>query len=177
MIVPESFHAASEELPWADNWAGDPGIKLKLLMADIEGGRFVVRMLFAPGTQVFPHKHSGEIHAFTFAGEWRYLARQSQPQPRQAQELLPRTIGAAEQGTPRAAPSARSGLAFVVSTVVVGHCQPTLVFWVFSGSSSLRIGPVTLVTAFKSALLRMPCMLSQISRVPRIASAKANGTI
>ena len=31
-------------------------------------------------------------------GEWRYVARQSEPQPREAQELLPQTIGAAEQG-------------------------------------------------------------------------------
>jgi len=73
MIVPESFHAASDDLPWADAWAGDPGIKLKLLMADIEGGRFAVRMLFEPGVEVAPHKHTGEVHAFTLAGEWLYL--------------------------------------------------------------------------------------------------------
>jgi|SRR6478735_2896826 len=73
MIVPESFHAASADLPWADAWAGDPGIKLKLLMADVEGGRFAVRMLFEPGVEVAPHKHSGEVHAFTLAGEWLYL--------------------------------------------------------------------------------------------------------
>ncbi len=72
MIIPESFHAATDDLPWADNWAGDPGIKLKLMMADIEGGRYAVRMLFEPGLAVTPHKHSGEIHAFTFAGEWAY---------------------------------------------------------------------------------------------------------
>jgi quercetin dioxygenase-like cupin family protein len=78
-IIPESFHAASDDLPWADNWAGDPGIKLKLLMADIEGGRYTVRMLFAPGLQVAPHKHSGEIHAFTFAGEWAYLEYPDSP--------------------------------------------------------------------------------------------------
>lgn len=73
MIVPESFHAASDALPWADGWAGDPRIKLKLLMADIEGGRFAVRMLFDPGVLVATHKHSGEVHAFTLAGEWAYL--------------------------------------------------------------------------------------------------------
>ena len=33
-VIPESFHADSEHLPWADNWAGDPNIQLKLLMAD-----------------------------------------------------------------------------------------------------------------------------------------------
>ncbi len=73
MIVPESFHAASDDLPWADEWAGDPRIRLKLLMADIEGARFAVRMRFEPGVEVAPHKHTGEVHAFTFAGEWRYL--------------------------------------------------------------------------------------------------------
>ena len=79
MIVPESFHAASNDLPWADNWAGDPGIRLKLLMADIEGGRYAVRMTFVPGLKVAPHKHSGEIHAFTFAGEWAYAEYPDSP--------------------------------------------------------------------------------------------------
>ena len=73
MIIPESFHAATDALPWADEWAGDARIKLKLLMADVEGGRFAVRMLFEPGVQVFPHKHTGEVHAFTLAGEWAYI--------------------------------------------------------------------------------------------------------
>ena len=78
-IVPESFHAGSENLPWADDWAGDPNIKLKLLMADVEGGRYAVRMQFAPGVQVAPHKHTGEIHAFTLAGEWAYLEYPNSP--------------------------------------------------------------------------------------------------
>lgn len=87
-FVPESFHSGSNDLPWADNWAGDPAIKLKLLMADIEGGRYVVRMLFAPGTQVATHKHSGEIHAFTFAGEWAYLEYPDSPSNRAGSYLF-----------------------------------------------------------------------------------------
>ena len=60
---PSTFATFSRYLsPWAD----DARIKLKLLMADIEGGRYAVRMLFDPGVEVFPHKHSGEVHAFTF---------------------------------------------------------------------------------------------------------------
>ena len=78
-VIPESFHADSEYLPWADNWAGDPNIALKLLMADVEGGRYAVRMRFAPGVQVTPHKHTGEIHAFTFSGEWTYLEYPNSP--------------------------------------------------------------------------------------------------
>jgi 2,4'-dihydroxyacetophenone dioxygenase len=72
-MIKESFHADTEALPWAENWAGDPAIRLKLLMADIEGQRFAVRMQFAPGLTVAPHKHTGEVHAFTTAGRWNYL--------------------------------------------------------------------------------------------------------
>lgn len=88
MIVPESFHSASDDLPWADEWAGDPGIKLKLLMADVEGGRFAVRMLFDPGVKVIPHKHTGEVHAFTFAGEWTYLEYSDSPSNRAGSYLF-----------------------------------------------------------------------------------------
>jgi 2,4'-dihydroxyacetophenone dioxygenase len=79
MTVPESFHAASDALPWADAWAGDPRIRLKLLMADIEGARFTVRMTFEPGVLVAPHKHTGEVHAFTMSGEWAYLEYPDSP--------------------------------------------------------------------------------------------------
>jgi quercetin dioxygenase-like cupin family protein len=72
-VIKESFHADTEALPWADNWADDPRIRLKLLMADVEGQRFAVRMQFAPGLTAVPHKHTGEVHAFTLAGRWRYV--------------------------------------------------------------------------------------------------------
>ena len=79
MVIPESFHASSDDLPWAEGWAGDPAIRLKLLMADIEGGRYAVRMTFAPGTLVAPHKHTGEVHAFTLSGKWAYLEYPDSP--------------------------------------------------------------------------------------------------
>jgi hypothetical protein len=88
MMIPESFHSASDDLPWADRLGGRSGIKLKLLMADIEGGRYAVRMLFAPGVEVFPHKHSGEVHAFTFAGSWRYLEYPDSPDNRAGSYLF-----------------------------------------------------------------------------------------
>ena len=72
-MIKESFHADTDALPWAEGWAGDARIRLKLLMADIEGQRFAVRMQFAPGVTAVPHKHTGEVHAFTLAGRWRYL--------------------------------------------------------------------------------------------------------
>jgi quercetin dioxygenase-like cupin family protein len=70
--IPEAFAVASDDLPFVDDWAGIKGLRLKVLMADIEGGKFVVRIRFAPGTQLPPHKHTGEVHAFTLAGEWYY---------------------------------------------------------------------------------------------------------
>lgn len=78
-MIKESFHADTDKLPWAEGWAGDPGIRLKLLMADIEGQRFAVRMQFAPGLAVAPHKHTGEVHAFTLAGRWHYLEYPDSP--------------------------------------------------------------------------------------------------
>lgn len=78
-MTPESFHADTNALPWADEWADDPNIRLKLLMADVEGGRFAVRMAFEPGTLVFPHKHTGEVHAFAFSGSWSYLEYPDSP--------------------------------------------------------------------------------------------------
>ncbi|MDB5683309.1 MAG: hypothetical protein JWM75_1007 [Sphingomonas bacterium] len=88
MIVPESFHSGSDDLPWADEWAGMPGIRLKLLMADVEGGRYAVRMQFRAGLEVPPHKHSGEIHAFTLAGEWHYLEYPDSPPNRAGSYLF-----------------------------------------------------------------------------------------
>ena len=79
-MIKESFHADTEALPWADNWAGDPGIRLKLLMADIEGQRFAVRMQFVSGLTALPHKHTGEVHAFTLAGRWTYLDYPDSPE-------------------------------------------------------------------------------------------------
>jgi 2,4'-dihydroxyacetophenone dioxygenase len=79
MQIPRSFHADANELPWATAWGGTEGVELKLLMADIEGGRYAVRMRFAPGLLAPPHKHTAEIHAFTLAGEWSYLEYPSSP--------------------------------------------------------------------------------------------------
>jgi len=75
----ESFHSDSIDLPWAESWAGDPGIQLKALMIDVEGGRYAVRMRFRAGLQVLPHKHTGEVHAYTFSGKWNYLEYADSP--------------------------------------------------------------------------------------------------
>ncbi len=51
-------------------WSGDNRIRLQLLMADVEGQRYAVRMQFAPGMLAVPHKHTGEVHALTLSGRW-----------------------------------------------------------------------------------------------------------
>ncbi len=85
--------------------AATPGIRLKLLMADIEGARFAVRSRFAPGILLPPHKHTGEVHAFTLAGEWSYLEHPSNPPSRAGSYLFE------PPGSTRDALSRRAGLA------------------------------------------------------------------
>ncbi len=46
-----------------------PGLRLKLLAADTEAARFVVRILFDAGTLLPPHMHTGTVHAFTNSGQ------------------------------------------------------------------------------------------------------------
>jgi quercetin dioxygenase-like cupin family protein len=72
MNIPASFHVASGERPFARNF-GAEGVDLQLLQADVEGGFFVVRIRFAPGTLLPPHKHTGAVRAYTLSGEWSYL--------------------------------------------------------------------------------------------------------
>jgi 2,4'-dihydroxyacetophenone dioxygenase len=71
--VPISLAVATDDLPWADDWLGYPGLRLKVLLADVEGACYVVRIRFAPGSQLLTHLHIGTVHAFTLAGEWTYL--------------------------------------------------------------------------------------------------------
>ena len=80
--MPGAFLTASDDLPYADDWANTPGVRLKLLMADIEGAKIAVRIRFAPGILLPPHKHTGEVHAFTMSGEWTYLEYPDNPPSR-----------------------------------------------------------------------------------------------
>ena len=86
--IPEAFHTGTDDLPFADDWANTPGVRLKLLMADIEGARFAVRIRFAPGILLPPHKHTGEVHAFTLSGEWSYLEHPDNPPSRAGSYLF-----------------------------------------------------------------------------------------
>ncbi len=59
--LPSAFVTDSDSLPYADDWANTPGVRLKLLMADIEGAKLVVRIRFAPGILLPPHKHTLKV--------------------------------------------------------------------------------------------------------------------
>jgi hypothetical protein len=45
--IPAAFHVGSDDVPFAEDF-GAPGVHLKLLFADPEGGVFAVRIRFAP---------------------------------------------------------------------------------------------------------------------------------
>lgn len=64
------FGVNADDIPYVD-WM--PGLQLKVLAADSEAARFVVRILFEPGVQLPPHMHTGTVHAFTHSGKWTYL--------------------------------------------------------------------------------------------------------
>ncbi len=74
-----AFHVGTDDLPYVDDFGGIEGVRLKLLLADVEGGVFVVRIRFAPGVELATHHHTGAVHAFTFSGEWSYLEYPESP--------------------------------------------------------------------------------------------------
>jgi 2,4'-dihydroxyacetophenone dioxygenase len=76
--IPESLHIASSDGVFARDF-GFAGVSLQLLQADVEGGFFVVRIRFAPGTRLPRHQHTGAVHALTLSGEWSYLEYASAP--------------------------------------------------------------------------------------------------
>lgn len=63
---PQVGHVYEQDIPWV--WAGDVG--LQLLRATADG--FVVRNRFKAGFQLPTHKHTGNVNAYTFSGEWYY---------------------------------------------------------------------------------------------------------
>jgi quercetin dioxygenase-like cupin family protein len=74
-----ALNVADDRIPYAEDWLGIRGIGMKVLVADVEGGFFVVRVRFAPGIQLPTHLHTGAVHAYTFSGEWTYLEYPESP--------------------------------------------------------------------------------------------------
>lgn len=79
ITIPIALHVGTDDVPWVDDWLGVTGIRMKVLLADVEGGVFVVRVGFAPGMQLPTHLHTGAVHAYTFSGEWSYLEYPDSP--------------------------------------------------------------------------------------------------
>jgi len=77
--IPFALHVATDDLPYADDFLGYPGVRLKVLLADVESACYVVRIRFAPGVQLPAHQHIGAVHAFTMSGEWSYLEYPDSP--------------------------------------------------------------------------------------------------
>ena len=70
MDIPASFMRNEDDLPFVPF---TDGITFQLLKSDVENGFFVVRVRFDPGVTIPKHKHTGDVHAFTHSGSWKYL--------------------------------------------------------------------------------------------------------
>lgn len=68
--VPEVAHLGADDLPWV---TVDAGIELKVLRIDLPTGLWVIRNRFQPGIQLPTHRHTGEVHAVTLSGAWKYV--------------------------------------------------------------------------------------------------------
>jgi quercetin dioxygenase-like cupin family protein len=68
-MEPTAVHVGEDELPWVDN---DEGTKLKVLVAKVSEGLWIIRTKFAPGVRVQTHKHTGQVYAYTLSGSWKY---------------------------------------------------------------------------------------------------------
>ena len=68
--VPEALHRGGDDLPFV--YFAD-GVQFQLLQVDVEGGLWVVRIIFEHGVSIQRHKHTGEVYAVTFSGAWKYL--------------------------------------------------------------------------------------------------------
>jgi 2,4'-dihydroxyacetophenone dioxygenase len=51
----------------------DEGVELQVLRIDLSTGLWVIRNRFQPGVQIPTHRHTGEVHAVTLSGAWKYL--------------------------------------------------------------------------------------------------------
>lgn len=69
--IPLALIVQTDELPWAHDVLA-PGLSIKVLISDIEGGFLVVKTRFQPGTVIPTHMHTGAVHGFTESGRWFY---------------------------------------------------------------------------------------------------------
>lgn len=68
--APAALHRGADDLPWLPL---NDGVSFQLLQVNLEAGLWVLRSRFEPGVTVQRHRHTGEVHAFTLSGAWKYL--------------------------------------------------------------------------------------------------------
>ncbi len=65
-----AVHANAELLPWVEIGIG---IQFKVLSCCNKTGRYVILTKYPPGTQLPPHRHSGQVFGYTIQGKWGYV--------------------------------------------------------------------------------------------------------
>jgi quercetin dioxygenase-like cupin family protein len=141
-VTPGSFHVACNDLPFADDF-GAPGVRLKLLQADVEGGFFVVQIRFAPGVLLPPHKHTGAVFAYTLAGEWSYLEQADSP-PSRAGSYLYEPPGATHTLKVADHNQAETDVIYIIHGAMLVMDPPGTVVAVLDAESHLRDWAVAL---------------------------------
>ena len=137
--APMALHVGTDDLPFADDF-GAPGVRLKLLAADVEGGMFAVRISFAPGVELPPHQHTGAVHAYTLSGEWSYLEHVGSPPSKAGSYLYEppgttHTLKVADQNT------GETDVFFVIYGAMLIHDPAGNVVAVLDASSHMRDWP------------------------------------
>lgn len=69
LLHPSAEHIGDDEFPWA---RVGPDIELKVLQVRVSEGLWVIRNRFAPGVEVAPHRHTGQVFGITYSGRWGY---------------------------------------------------------------------------------------------------------
>lgn len=137
--APMALHVGTDDLPFAEDF-GAPGVRLKLLAADVEGGMFAVRIRFAPGVELPPHHHTGAVHAFTLSGEWSYLEDAGSP-PSKAGSYLYEPPGTTHTLKVADHNSGETDVFFVIYGVMLIHDPAGNVVAVLDAASHLRDWP------------------------------------
>lgn len=68
--APTAEHIGDDDLPWVSSRSS--GVETKLFVAKVSEGLWILRNRFAPGVELQPHKHTGQVYAFTTSGAWGY---------------------------------------------------------------------------------------------------------
>ena len=68
-LEPSAIHIGNDDLPWVP--FGDT-LDVKVPMASVKEGLWIIRTRFAAGHRVQTHRHTGQVYAYTLSGSWKY---------------------------------------------------------------------------------------------------------